>query len=172
MDFNSFMANLNSMGFYDFVLPWILFLVIFFVIVEKAPFLQQDTTKKKQIAIVISAILAFFTVNYPVNGIPFGILLSNMFGWTGIYVAGLLVVILFLGMGGLKLDDQTGGSKMALGLLLLLLAILVLGATGFPLIQLSDMAWTLIFVVILIGGAVVFLGGESKAEEKPAAGGK
>jgi len=104
---------------------------------------------------------SFFTVNFPVNGIPFGIVLSNMFGWTGVYVAAILVVILFLGMGGLNLGDITGGSKFILGLLLVLIAILVLGYAGFPLIHLSDMAWTFIFVAILIGGAVVFLGSDS-----------
>ncbi len=47
MDFNTFLSNLNNMGFFDFVLPWILFLVIFFGIVEKAPFLPEG--KKKHI---------------------------------------------------------------------------------------------------------------------------
>ncbi|MCK5698918.1 MAG: hypothetical protein KAH93_03655 [Candidatus Aenigmarchaeota archaeon] len=166
MDFNSFLANLNSMGFYDFVLPWILFLVIFFVIIERAPFLTKETTKKKQIAIIIAAILAFFTVNFPVNGIPFGIVLSNMFGWTGVYVAAILVVILFLGMGGLQLTDLTGTSKFMLGLLLVLVAILVLGAAGFPVLRLDDMMWTLIFVLVLIGGAIAFLGSEPTPKEE------
>ncbi len=164
MDFNTFMANLNSMGFYDFVLPWILFLVIFFVIIEKAPFLPDN--RKKQIAVIIGAILAFFTVNYPINGIPMGILLSKMFGWTGVYVAALLVVILVIGMGGFKIDQLFGKSKesqIALGLVLVLVAILVLGHAGFPLIQLDDMTWTLIFVLVLIGGAMLFLGGEPSA---------
>ena len=157
MDFNTFLSNLNTMGFYSFVLPWILFLMIFFAILEAAPFLK-DSTKKKQIAIIISAVLALFTVNYPLNGIPLGQLLSDMFGWSSVYIAGILVVILFLGMGGFKLETLTGGNQMAIAIILAVLAVLVLGASGFPLLRLDDVTWTLIFVILLIGGAVIFLG--------------
>jgi len=66
-EFNTFLMNLNSMGFFDFVLPWILFLVIFFVIiVQYAPFIS-GYDKKKQIGVIIAAILAFFVVNTPLN---------------------------------------------------------------------------------------------------------
>jgi len=157
MDFNTFLSNLNTMGFYSFVLPWILFLMIFYAILVKAPFLNQ-APKKNQIAIIIAAILGLFTVNYPLNGIPLGQLLSDMFGWSSVYIAGILVVILFLGMGGFKLETLTGENKMPIAIILALLAILVLGQAGFPLLRLDDVTWTLIFVMLLIGGAVMFLG--------------
>ena len=158
MDFNNFLANLNSMGFYDFVLPWILFLLIFFGIILKAPFLPEG--RKKQTAVIISAILALFAVNF----IPLGALLSQMFGSAGIYIAGILVVILFLGMGGWELGSF---DKYAVGGILVLLAILVLAGSGFPMPVISSNMWTLIFVVVLIGAAVLFLGGEEKAGEAP-----
>lgn len=181
-DFNVFLSNLNSMGFYSFVLPWLLFLTIFFVIIEKAPIwptgpvMDTDgkTPKKdkdgkelkgrnanKKIAILIAAILAFFTVNYPLNGIPMATILSDMFGGTAVYVAGLTVVILFFGLGGLNAEEMFGtskGAKTGLAFVLLLLAILVLAATGFPIIALDASTWTLIFVAVLIGGAMLFLG--------------
>lgn len=165
VDFNTFLYNLNSMGFYNFVLPWILFLMIFFAILENAPFLK-DSSKKKQIAIIVSAILALFTVNFPLNGIPLGQLLSDMFGWSSVYIAGILVVILFLGMGGFQLETLTGENKMPIAIILALLAVLVLSNAGFPLIQLDDVTWTLLFVVLLIGGAIMFLGDSETAEEK------
>ncbi len=149
MDFNSFLINLNSMGFYDFVLPWILFLLIFFGIISKAPFLPEGS-KKNQIAIIISSILALFAVNF----IPLGAFLSQLFGMSGIYIAGILVVILFLGMGGWKLGSF---NKYAVGGVLVLLAILVLAGSGFPLPIISSNMWTLIFVVVLLGAAVLFL---------------
>ncbi len=161
MDLNGFLANLNSMGFYDFVLPWILFLVIFFSIISKASFLPEKNGK--QIAVIIGAILAFFTINIPVHGIPLGTKLAMMFGWSGIYVAGILVVILFIGMIGVNLENIFGSTKqgrIAVGLVLVLIAILVLANAGFPLLALSDVTWTFIFVLLLVGGAVLFLGGE------------
>ena len=165
VDFNTFLYNLNTMGFYTFVLPWILFLMIFYAILAKAPFLN-DAPKKNQIAIIVSAILALFTVNYPLNGIPLGKLLSDMFGWSSVYIAAILVVILFLGMGGFHLETLTGGRTMPIAIILALLAILVLGAAGFPLLQLDDVTWTLIFVILLIGGAIMFLGDGGTDEEK------
>ncbi len=156
MDFNSFMANLNNMGFYDFVFPWILFLLIFYGIVVKAPFLPDN--KKNQISIIIASILSLFTVNF----VPMGGFLAKLFGATGIYIAGILVVILFLGMGGWKLDSF---NKYAVGGVLILLAILVLAGSGFPLIAISSNMWTIIFVVALLGAAILFL-----EEETPSGG--
>lgn len=181
-DFNTFLSNLNSMGFYTFVLPWLLFVTIFFVIVEKAPIWpmgkgkvkNKDTGKdedvdarvaNKKVSVLIAAILALFSVNIPLNGIPMAQILSDIFGGTAIYVSGLLVVILFLGMGGLKAEELFGkssGAKTGLAFVLLLLAILVLGANGFPMIALDPTTWTLIFVAVLIGGAMLFLGSEEK----------
>lgn len=173
-DFNTFLSNLNSMGFYSFVLPWLLFVTIFFVIVEKAPIWPSEEkedpkTKEKtkvpkpnkKIAVLIAAILALFAVNIPLNGIPMAQILSDIFGGTAIYVSGLLVVILFLGMGGMKAEELFGkssGAQTGLAFVLLLLALLVLGSNGFPMIALDPTTWTLIFVAVLIGGAMLFLG--------------
>lgn len=161
-NFDSFLGNLNSMGFYNFVLPWILFLSIFFVILQNAPFMPSEDKRKKQVAIIVSAILSFFAVNFPVNGIPLGTLLSNMFGWGGIYIAGVLVVLLFLGMFGFNLSTLIE-NKVALSFVMLLLAIMVLSAAGFPILQLDETTWTLIFVVLLVGGAMLFLADDKKA---------
>ena len=169
MDFTSIMLNLNNMGFFDVVLPWILFLVIFFVIIQKAPFIE-GAPKGKQIAVIISAVLAFFSINIPVHGIPLGRLLSTMFGQSGIFIAAVLVILIFVGMAGIKLDNIFGeskGGKIAVGLVLALLAILVLGASGFPLPQLDETTWTLIFVLVLLGSAVLFLGGEDGGGKPP-----
>lgn len=156
-NFDSFLGNLNNMGFYNFVLPWILFLTLFFLILQNAPFMPSDEKRKKSIAIVVGAILSFFAVNFPINGIPLGSLLSNLFGWGGIYIAGILVVLLFLGMFGFNLSTLIE-NKVALSFVLLLLGIIVLSAAGFPLIALDEVTWTLIFVILLIGGAMMFLG--------------
>lgn len=155
VNFNSFLANLNSMGFYDFVLPWILFLIIFYGIVSKAPFLPEK--KKNQSAIIIATILAFFAVNF----IPLGSMLSNLFGTAGIYIAGILVVILFLGMGGWELKSF---NMWVVGSILVLLAILVLGGAGFSFPYISGQMWTLLFVIILIGAAVLFLGDDGEGD--------
>ena len=71
-------------------------------------------------------------------------------------------MILFIGMGGWKLDSI---NSTAVGGILVLLAILVLAGSGFPLPIISSNMWTIIFVVIMLASAVVFL--EDSVDDTP-----
>ncbi|MFH1432999.1 MAG: hypothetical protein ABIG84_07330 [archaeon] len=164
----SVFSNLASQGFFDIVLPWILFLLIFFVVLEKAPFMDKDTTKKKQITIIISAILAIFAVIY----IPLGAILANLFGNAGLVVAGLLVVIILLGLAGVSLTEMTGSSKTLLGILVLVVAAIVFSSSGALNLNISDSTLTLLFMAVVVIAAIIYLGnepptgGDGKGEKK------
>ncbi len=161
LTFNTLLANLNQMGFYDFVLPWMLFLIIIFAVLQKT----KLPTDNQQFQIVISVILAFFIVNYVPYGVGFGTYLTTLFGSASIYIAGGLVLLLFLGVVGLDVSGSIGKNKIVLGILVAILAVMVFLGAGGQTLNISDQTATLLFMVALMGGAVLLLGSKSSAEK-------
>ncbi|MCK5474174.1 MAG: hypothetical protein KAI53_02105 [Candidatus Aenigmarchaeota archaeon] len=168
VDFSLMLSNLESMGFYTFVLPWVLFLVIIYSIVTGAPFLKSLGGQKKQISVIIAAIISFFIVNYEWQGRFVGEYLTELFGSTSLYMAGLLVLILFLGMGGWGLNGVFGGKWIPI--VLVLVAIMVFFNTGAAAeFNIDEETATWLFMLFLVGGALWFLQQEpGKKTETPA----
>ncbi|MCK5474173.1 MAG: hypothetical protein KAI53_02100 [Candidatus Aenigmarchaeota archaeon] len=164
VDFNSMMDTMRGSGFDTFVLPWILFLVIIYAIVLTAPFLNSLDDKKgqkKQVAVIIAAIISFFIINFRMSdGRLIGEALTTLFGSMSLYIAGILVLILFLGMGGWSIKGEDGSSINSLVVLsLVLIAIMVFFNTGMAeSFNISDETATWLFMLLLVGGALYFLG--------------
>ncbi len=156
VDFSLMLSNLESMGFYTFVLPWVLFLVIIYSIVIKAPFLGAVGGQKKQISVIIAAILSFFIVNYEWQGRFVGDYMTELFGSMSLYMAGFLVLILFLGMGGWGLNSLFGGKWIPI--VLVLVAIMLFYNTGAAAeFNIDEETSTWLFMLFLVGGALWFL---------------
>ena len=169
VDFALMFSNLESMGFYTFVLPWVLFLVIIYSIVTKAPFLKDIGNQSKQISVIIAAILSFYIVNYEWNGQFVGDYLTEMFGTTSLYIAGFLVLILFLGMGGFSLNSIFGGKWIPA--VMVLLAIMIFFNTGAAAqFNVDDETMTWIFMLLLVGGALWFLNSEPAKKKDEGSG--
>ena len=162
VDFNSMMDTMRGSGFDTFVLPWILFLVIIYAIVLKAPFHQEDAKQAKQISVIIAAILSFFIVNFEWQGQLVGEFLTQMFGAASLYMAGALVLILFLGMGGWSLkgdDDKDKGMNSLVIIAFVLIAVMIFFNTGSAAyFNIDDETMTWVFMLLLVGGALFFLG--------------
>jgi len=94
------LGNMNRLGFFEFALPWILFLAIIYAVLKKAEFSSEVTVNA-----VIAAIISFFIINYTPVGMTLGLFFSTLFGLAAVITAGLLVGILFLGMAGIKLNE-------------------------------------------------------------------
>ncbi|OYT35472.1 MAG: hypothetical protein B6U87_00075 [Candidatus Aenigmarchaeota archaeon ex4484_52] len=156
MDFNKMIEYMQEMGFYDFVLPWLLFLCILYVILLKAPFLQDSEVDKKRVSILISAVLSFFIVNFPIKGMSFGLYLTGLFGEVGMYIVGGLVVIIMLGEFGITMPDL--GSKKTIGWLILF-AIFVLylygGFGGVSIVE--EETASFLFVIVILIAAMYFI---------------
>ncbi len=165
VDFSLMLSNLESMGFYTFVLPWVLFLVIIYSIVTTAPFLKSLGGQKKQISVIIAAILSFFIVNYEWQGRFVGDYLTEMFGSMSLYMVGLLVLILFLGMGGWGLNSIFGGKGIPI--VLVLGGIMLFFNTGAAAeFNIDEETSTWLFMLFLVGGALWFLQQEPKETPK------
>ena len=168
VDFSSAMEMMRGSGFDTFVLPWILFLVIIYSIVMKAPFLNGEEIKgqKKQISVIIAAILSFFIVNFQWQGQLVGEFLTQMFGAASLYMAGALVLILFLGMGGWKMEEIPGGKSLMVVVFGLIAVMIFFNTGASAYFNMSEEAMTWVFMLLLVGGALYYLG----QGDKPAGG--
>lgn len=159
MSFMGLMSDLESMGFVSFVLPWLLFLIIIDAVLFKVAADTMGLDKRK--STLLAAILSFFIVNFTPAGVNMGVYLTQLFGAASMYIAGLLVFILFLGMGGFKITEIPGGKNTYM-LILFLIALLVFsGVGGIPFISaLSASDMTLLFMIALVVAVIWALSSE------------
>ena len=127
-------GNLNTLGFYDFFLPFILFVAIIFGLLQKNKvFGEKDT---KAIDGIVAMSVSFFVINYT----PIGLYFSMLFAIGASIIGAILVGVILLGMLGIdmgkffnsgeggKLDNKYAGPAIA-GVLLVIIA-LFLYASG------------------------------------------
>lgn len=159
MNLYDLIGNLQNIGFYDILLPWALFFAMCYgLLIKVGPFSGKD---QKSITSIISMAVAFFAVAYTPYGMQFGVYLAELFGKSGTILAGLLVLVLFLGMAGIKTDDndiKKYKNKIAIALVAIA-AIIYLG-TGNLLAGLNipgineESAATLLMIAVVIGGVI------------------
>ncbi|MCK4555513.1 MAG: hypothetical protein KAT83_02810 [Candidatus Aenigmarchaeota archaeon] len=166
MSFMGLMSDLESMGFVSFVLPWLLFLIIIDAVLYNVAKDTLGIDKRK--STLLAAILSFFIVNFTPAGVNMGVYLTQLFGAASMYIAGLLVFILFLGMGGFKITEIPGGKNTYM-LILFLIALLVFsGVAGIPFISaLSASDMTLLFMIALVVAVIWALSSEKGETPAP-----
>lgn len=177
--FSTLLGNLERLGFFQFLLPFLLVLAIVYGVLRFALREHLDSSASALIAIVI----AFFTMNYSGEvGFQFADFFTTYFGATSIVLTGLLGIIIILGLAGIKVTALFGikeGEKIpkhiwAFFLLLTFIGYLVfLGAGGAELVPIpqnviTDDFMAIIFFVFILAIAVWFLGEheEKKKESK------
>ncbi len=107
MNLYSLLGQLQSIGFYDVVLPWVLFFAVAYAILYKyGPF---DDNMKKQISGIVAFALAFFAVAYTPYGTTMATFLTSLFGQGSTILALLLLATILAGMLGIDLSKKAGG---------------------------------------------------------------
>ncbi|MCK4555512.1 MAG: hypothetical protein KAT83_02805 [Candidatus Aenigmarchaeota archaeon] len=151
---HSIMGNLNHVGAFDIFLPWLLFLAIIYAIISKHEVFGTEVSVQG----VVSILLSFFIVNYALP--PY--FLTNLFGIMGMFVAGGVVLIILLGMAGIKLDELFGkDNKTVLALAIAVIAVLIfIGVGGTLAIGLSEEALITFGFFVIMAAAVYMLGGK------------
>jgi hypothetical protein len=168
--FTILITNLNELGFYNFVLPFLFVFAVVYGLLAKAGMFGGANTR---ISALLGLIVAFFAVGY--YGPPMAGFFSSLFGSATIFLAAILVIVLFLAMAGFRTPDiltavvGRGGSIVAILILVVVGIILFMTATGTVItgIALEEGAIAAIFVVVVIIIAMLFVVGEKK-EAKPA----
>ncbi len=177
--FQNLLGNLNQLGFFQFLLPFLLFLAIIFGVLRwGVP--QLDKTASALVAIIG----AFFVLNFSGGvGISIALFFTNLFGSGIILLSGILIIIIFLGLIGIKVSDlfkieggKVPGRLWAFMLLLVFIGVLIfIGAGGGNLLSLPTSfggftggdVTAMIFFLIILGIAVWFLGQEGEKTAKP-----
>lgn len=160
---------LRQLGFFEFLLPWLFsFAIVYGLLVKLNVF--GDATKK--ISVILAMVVAFFVVGF--GGQALSRFFIGIFGGASIILAGILVVVLFLGMVGKKPEDiaKTGTLivLVIVGIVLWLLSTGTAVGAGVGWLLSPDLvAFVLVVVVIVLAvWAVVREGGEEgkKKDEK------
>ncbi len=154
--FETLVANLNQLGIFGFLLPWIFIFAVTFGALLKSKALGED----KKILGVISLTVAFFVVGF--GGPVFGQFFVGLFGIASMILATILVIVLFVTMSGGDMSKLLE-NKLVLYLIVGLSIVIVLPffaqATG---ISLSSDAVAIIIVLAIMGAAVYFVIGGGK----------
>ncbi|MEA2003853.1 MAG: hypothetical protein U9O53_02740 [archaeon] len=166
MNLYDLVGNLKDVGFYDILLPWALFFAVTYGILTTAgPFSTKKEEGKKavdrSIPAIISMAVAFFIVAYTPFGLTFGSYLAIMFGKSGTVLVGLLVILIFMGMAGIKMEDEElKKHKNKIAMALVTIVAVTYLSTGNILSWLNipgineETATTLIMIAVMIGGVV------------------
>ncbi len=161
-----FFQNLNELGFYNFLLPWLFTFAIVYGLLIKAN-LFGDANKK--VSGALAFVIAFFVTG--LAGPAMAAFFISIFGGASIFLAGILVIILFLAMVGWTPPGKGGsGWKVALIILVVIGVILFLVATGSFVtgVALNDTTIAAIFVIVIIGIAMWFITKEEGEKKTPA----
>lgn len=167
--FTILIQNLNELGFYDFVLP---FLFVFAIVYGLLAKLGLFGGANNRVSALIGLVAAFFAVGY--YGPPMAAFFTSLFGGATIVLAGILIVVLFAAMTGVPLSGLMGvhekkGLAIALLVLVVLGVIVFMTATGTIVtgVELNEQAIAAIFIVIVIVIAMLFVVGEKKEAAAP-----
>jgi hypothetical protein len=176
--FPNLTQNLQNMGFFLYLFPFLLALAIFYGILYWV-FASGDKPKIPRSAIaLISIILAFFVMLYSSWNTMIVQFMANLSGAGLIVGSGILFVAILLGLVGFNIEGLTGEAagrgKWVFIIGVLVIGILIFFAAGggsFGLIP----EWsnngeflTALFVIAIIGLAVWWLGNEGGGGPKPA----
>ncbi len=107
MNFLDVLNVLNQVGFYDVVVPWLLFFGIIFGLLQN----KKIITEERGINAIISAAIAFFIVAFTPAGTTLAQFFSTLFGGAGMIIGALLVLMLFAAIMGVENVFKEGGDK-------------------------------------------------------------
>ncbi|MBI4167776.1 MAG: hypothetical protein HY515_02365 [Candidatus Aenigmarchaeota archaeon] len=135
-DFIGLQNSLKAMGFYDFVMPWLLAFSVTFGILQTVNIFKKGTANAPNTSVdaVISMVAAFYlTLFTPYSGF-LSSFFSKLFGGGIIVLSGVLVLLMFVGIFGLRMDsfffEGEGASRKIKGITYFMLIAAFIVAAG------------------------------------------
>lgn len=131
-----FISNLESFGFYDFVLPFLLIFTIIFAILEKTRiFGTEDNKPRRNINFVLALVIALIVIVQTDLVYLMNAFLSKM----ALFI--LIVVIFFLTVGIFGVNSEEGFSGWPLGVGIIITIIMIIWALNPDLTSLGFPSW-------------------------------
>ncbi len=164
------LGNLNQLGFFQFLFPFLLILALSYGGLEYAVGgKKEDRILPKSAVALISMVISFFVLNYSGGvGNSIAIFFSQIFGQGMIVAVGILMVLILLGLLGIKpseLKDPTkkrsGIGTAAIGIVVLLVFLFIIGSgqnLGLGGLRLDSQAWTIVLFIVIFVGVLWALG--------------
>ena len=116
-------ASILGPEFYGFLLPWIFTFAIVFGLLSQVKLFGD---KGPKVNVALAFVIAFFVTG--VAGPQLATFFINLFGGAAMYLAGILVLVLFMSLLGFKLE--TLQHKAYLIVIIIIAIALFLGSTG------------------------------------------
>lgn len=134
LDINSVFGQLQSIGVYDFLLPFLLVFTIIFAVLEKTKLMGTDQNQKPKTN--INTILALIIGLIVVVQTPIVQLINNYLSKMALFIVIILIFLLVLGIFGANVEGGiTGGVA---GFFVLVVAILAVAWALSPELGFSD----------------------------------
>jgi hypothetical protein len=140
--FSLLVGNLNSLGFFGFLFPWIFTFAIFYGLLTKTK-LFDNAKVTGILSLVGGPFIASFFV--------------NLFGYATIIIAGILVIVLFIAMSGGDAVKLLGDNKGVAAVLVGIGIVVFFVAMGGTVVFISDAVIGILFIIILMAVAVYFI---------------
>ncbi|MBI4020644.1 MAG: hypothetical protein HY369_00205 [Candidatus Aenigmarchaeota archaeon] len=170
--FQQMLSNMVSLGFFQFLFPFLLALAIFYGVIK---FAAGDRLPKSAAGLV-SLILAFFVMLFASVNPGIVSFLQNISGAGLVAGTGILFLIILLGLLGFKTETifAPSGWKWIFVLFIVAAALLIFFGAGagflLPSASISSDWWTIIFFIVILAVVMFFLRDEgSGGGAKPAA---
>ncbi len=153
--FELLVFNLNQLGFFGFLLPWVFVFAVMYALLWKSKALGDNT---KTLG-VISLVVAFFVIGF--GGPPLGAFFVGVFGLASLVLAGILVIIFFISLAGGNIENIMGNrsvqySLVGIGIIIFFIAL----GSSFG-VSLSEAAISTVFIIVLLIIAIAFVTGKS-----------
>ncbi len=159
--YTTLIGNLAELGFYDFILPWLFAFAVVYGLLVKTKVLAED---EKQVGIngLVAIIVAFFLTAYTPYGTSLGAWFTGLFGPGVLFIAILLMIVLFAGLFGITEFDTDSLKGYIPVIAILVLAWLLytgwIGVTGAAPIGIAEgELMAILFVVAVFVIAIWFV---------------
>jgi len=153
--FEVLVSNLSQLGFFGFLLPFILAFTVVFALLLESKVLGDD----KKIIGVLSLVVAFFVVGF--GGPALATFLTTLFGVMIVIVSAILVIVLILAMTGSDISKLVE-NKAAVAIIIIaaiVLAILIASHWGLG-IRLGNETVAMILFIVILGIVVALVAGK------------
>ena len=151
--FTVLVQNLNGLGIFGFLLPWIFVFVVVYALLMKTKFSED-----KRLIGVLSLVIAFFSIGF--GGPPLANFFVSLFGYGTLIIALIFIIILFLAMTGRdisKIGDTRTLTVVAAGVGIIIFSV-ALGGFG---VAVTDSVIGILFIIIVLAIAIMFVTGSN-----------